>query len=73
MDQVPAGLRWRKSARSLNTANCVEVARDGACGTVYIRDSKDPRGAVLSCDLESFTALVTEIKSGRLDRPGSGG
>ncbi|MFB9359849.1 DUF397 domain-containing protein [Actinoplanes nipponensis] len=49
------------------------MARDGACGTVYIRDSKDPRGAVLSCDLESFTALVTEIKSGRLDRPGSGG
>ncbi|GAA2688612.1 MULTISPECIES: DUF397 domain-containing protein [Actinosynnema] len=37
--------RWRKSSRSTNVANCVELAVAGAVAAV--RDSKNPAGAVL--------------------------
>jgi hypothetical protein len=37
--------KWRKSSRSANLANCVEVARSGVA--VGVRDSKDRDGAVL--------------------------
>ncbi|AXX32816.1 DUF397 domain-containing protein [Actinosynnema pretiosum subsp. pretiosum] len=37
--------RWRKSSRSTNVANCVELALGGAVAAV--RDSKNPAGAVL--------------------------
>jgi hypothetical protein len=52
---------WRKSTRSLNTNSCVELS-----GTLTdVRDSKNVRGSVLRADV---AALVSAVKSGRLDR-----
>ena len=55
-----SGAIWRKSSRSNNGGNCVEVARN-LTGIVAVRDSKDPEGPVLiftSADWEAFTARV---------------
>ncbi len=41
-----SGARWRKSSRSSEAGNCVEVARtDRAIG---VRDSKHPTGPILT-------------------------
>nr|WP_137815042.1 DUF397 domain-containing protein [Gandjariella thermophila] len=54
---------WRKSTRSSNGANCVEVAvaTDGATA----RDSKNPCGPTLT--FAPATTFLREIKSSRLD------
>jgi hypothetical protein len=55
-----SGAIWRKSARSNNGGNCVEVARN-LPGVVAVRDSKDPRGPALiftSADWHAFTAGI---------------
>lgn len=50
---------WRKSSRSTETDNCVEVANTlGA-----LRDSKNPGGPTLAVDL---VPMLTAIKSGHL-------
>ena len=41
-----SGAIWRKSSRSNNGGNCVEVARN-LTGIVAVRDSKDPVGPAL--------------------------
>jgi hypothetical protein len=46
--------RWRKSSRSVNTTDCVEVS-----GTLdAIRDSKNPAGPVLRVDVAELVAAV---------------
>jgi hypothetical protein len=59
-------LRWRKSSRSSSGA-CVEIAprRD----TILVRDSKDPRGPVLSFERESFAAFIAGVTGGVFDLP----
>jgi hypothetical protein len=52
-------LRWKKSSRSQNTTNCVELAYAGA-----IRDSKSPAGPALRVKLG---ALLAAVKADRLD------
>jgi hypothetical protein len=55
-----SGAIWRKSARSNNGGNCVEVARN-LPGIVAVRDSKAPDGPALiflSADWETFTTDV---------------
>ncbi|OLF05316.1 hypothetical protein BLA60_36400 [Actinophytocola xinjiangensis] len=50
-------VRWRKSTRSQNTTNCVEVSNLGA-----IRDSKNPGGPTLP----GAGALLAVVKAGAL-------
>jgi hypothetical protein len=57
--------RWRKSTRSANGGDCVEVRQvDG----VQVRDSKDRDGPVLTFDTATWTAFVDAVKRGELDR-----
>jgi hypothetical protein len=53
--------RWRKSSYSSTSTNCVELAAD----LHHIRDSKNPASPALHANV---TALVAELKSGRLTR-----
>jgi len=43
-DDMLNGAHWRKSTRSNNGSNCVEVVGN-LPGIVAVRDSKDPAGA----------------------------
>ncbi|MFI0907169.1 DUF397 domain-containing protein [Streptomyces sioyaensis] len=62
---LSADLMWRKSTYSGKDGNCVEVARvDDA--VVGVRDSKAPRGPVLSFSAQAWTALLSDIDRGRL-------
>ncbi|MFC4069743.1 DUF397 domain-containing protein [Actinoplanes subglobosus] len=55
----PGQLTWRKSRRSSSGA-CVEIAdRDGA---VFVRDSKDPAGPVLTFPVAAFRDFVEQLK-----------
>lgn len=54
-------IRWRKSSRSGEEGNCVELAHSPG----HIRDSKNPAGPVLP--VAEMPAFLREIKGGRLD------
>ncbi|WP_229402522.1 DUF397 domain-containing protein [Micromonospora okii] len=56
------GALWRKSSRSNNGGNCVEVA-DNLPGVVGLRDSKDPEGPVLILEPRSWAAFVKGVKT----------
>lgn len=58
MMKVPE--RWRKSTRSGQDANCVELANNGK-----VRDSKNPEAGVLSVPLFGF---LDAVKADRLTR-----
>ena len=51
--------RWRKSGRSSNTADCVEVAL--TCHAAGLRDSKNPTGPVLALPAASLSALLVTV------------
>ena len=57
---------WRKSTRSNNSADCVEVAETP--DTVGVRDSKNPGGPVLVFTREQWRAFVEAVKDGEFDR-----
>ncbi|WP_329019830.1 DUF397 domain-containing protein [Micromonospora rifamycinica] len=52
--------RWRKSTRSGNQGNCVEVA-DNLHSVVAVRDSKDPSGPVLAFAPASWQAFTASL------------
>lgn len=53
--------KWRKSSRSADAGQCVEVRSDLAA----LRDSKDPDGRALGLTLNS---LVAALKAGHVGR-----
>lgn len=50
--------KWRKSSRSSDQANCVEIAR--LADRTAVRDSKNPDGPVLIVGAAVFTGLVVK-------------
>ena len=57
---------WRKSFRSANEGNCVEVA-DNLPGVVLVRDSKDPAGPSLAFTPGSWRCLLASLRRDGLD------
>jgi len=56
---------WRKSTRSANGGDCVEVA-DNIPGVVAVRDSKNPDGPVLTFTPAEWRTFIDSVKTGEL-------
>lgn len=54
---------WTKSSRSTGNGACVEV-KSPAVESVVVRDSKDPRGPVLTFSPEAWSAFVADVDGG---------
>lgn len=62
------GLSWFKSSFSGEQGACVEVADARAMSSaVFIRDSKDQDGEVLSFRPAAFAAFVNDVRAGGYD------
>ncbi|WP_434742449.1 DUF397 domain-containing protein [Micromonospora sp. SH-82] len=53
---------WRKSTRTQQSGQCVEVARVGR--VMGVRDSKDPNGPVLMFSTVEFAAFLSSAARG---------
>jgi hypothetical protein len=60
------GLQWRKAAASSGNGTCVELA-PSRTGVVFLRDSKDPEGAVLTFTRAEIAAFLDGAKGGEFD------
>lgn len=58
---------WRKSRRSNNGGNCVEVA--ALPHDIAVRDSKDPGAGHLAFTMDIWAAFVAEVRDGWFDLP----
>jgi len=58
---------WTKSSLSYHNGNCVEVA--GLAGDIIrVRDSKNPRGPILSFTPAEWDAFIGGVHLGEFDR-----
>ena len=57
--------RWRKSSRSSDKSNCVEVAATNQA--VAVRDSKHPTGGTLIVTPGAWTAFTTALRDGEFN------
>jgi hypothetical protein len=57
--------RWRKSSRSSDKSNCVEVAATDRA--VAVRDSKHPTGGTLILTPRAWTAFTTAVRNREFD------
>jgi hypothetical protein len=56
---------WRKSKRSQQSGQCVELAKiDGVIG---VRDSKEPNGPILVFTVEEIAAFLDGVTKGEFD------
>jgi hypothetical protein len=58
---------WRKSKASGANGECVEIAF--VDGTVRVRHSRDPLGAVLSFSYSEWRAFLAGARDGEFDIP----
>jgi len=62
--------RWRKSTRSNNGGNCVEVAAGGhVLNGVLVRDTTDRDGGALVASSREWAAFLAGARAGRYDLP----
>jgi uncharacterized protein DUF397 len=59
-----SSITWRKSRRSADTGNCVEIAEN--LTSLLVRDSRDPSGPVLVVTAKQWRHLVVRIQGGDL-------
>lgn len=57
---------WRKSTRSNNTGECVEIA-DLDNGRRAVRDSKNPDGPTLMFTAAQWAAFTASVRAGLFD------
>ena len=58
-------LIWRKATASASDGNCTEVAC--TYGKVVVRDSKNPRGPMLTFNAIQWRAFIAAIEAGMFD------
>lgn len=59
-----SGLEWRRSSRTYGGGNCVEVAALPG-ERIDVRDSKNPRGAVLRLSSAEWSAFLAGVHNNR--------
>lgn len=65
----PTGAIWRKSRRSGNGGNCVEVATNllDSQGVVLVRDSKNPEQGFFAFTPGEWSAFLGGVRDGEFD------